>query len=134
MTIGETPRGPFSEIVATLKLQLKKFTRLEHRIYKNETALIAGIPKGSFLVILDADGKTFDSRSFAKEVSKWEDQGLHVAIVLGGAHGLSDELKNRANLRLSLSPMTTTHDLAHIFYLEQLYRACSINKGTTYHY
>lgn len=134
MTIGETPRGPFLEIATNLKLHLKKFARFDHRTYKNETTLTESLPKDAFLVVLDADGKSFDSKSFANEVERWEDSGLHVAIVLGGPHGLSDSFKKRANLLLSLSPMTTTHDLAHLFYLEQLYRACSIVKGMKYHY
>lgn len=85
-------------------------------------------------MVLDEAGKTMTSVDFAKIVKKLEDDGIHLTVLLGDAKGLSDEIKNRAHLRLSLSEMTFTHDFAHVLFLEQLYRAFTINRRKTYHY
>ncbi|RMD51578.1 hypothetical protein D6827_02010, partial [Candidatus Parcubacteria bacterium] len=80
------------------------------------------------------DGKQYNTFEFADFLQDMESNGQHIAVLLGGAKGLSDKIKKEADLLLSLSPLTTTHDLAHLFFLEQLYRAQTINHNKTYHY
>ena len=133
-TIGDLPKGSLNEIRNELLKPLNKYIKFEHRVLKSADDLINRIPTDRFLIVLDEAGKTMDSRVFASKIKALEDTGQHIAVILGGAKGLSDKIKNKADLRLSLSPMTTTHDLAHIFFLEQLYRACTINHGKEYHY
>lgn len=133
-TIGDLPKGGFSEIRNELLKPLQKYVKFEHRVLKSTDDLIDRIPANRFLIVLDEAGKTMDSKAFASKIKALEDSGSHIAVILGGAKGLSDELKQKADLRLSLSEMTTTHDLAHLFFLEQLYRACTINHGKEYHY
>lgn len=136
ITVGQVPKGPFSELAEGWEKQLKAFVKLEKKVLKDEASVIRAlnllIP--SVLLVLEADGKNLPSEAFAKWVGQREDAGDHVVVILGGPHGLSDDLKNRADLLLSLSAMTTTHDLAHLFFLEQLYRAFTILRGKTYHY
>ena len=132
ITVGDLPKGPFQDIGNEYKKRLAPFVKLDHRIVK--TAENIEVPKDAFLVVLDENGKTYTSAEAAQTIKRLEDDGLHVAVVLGGPKGLSDEMKTQAKLRLSLSPMTTTHDLAHIFFLEQLYRAFTIIRGKEYHY
>lgn len=134
ITIGDLPRGPFSDLASTWEKQLKAYVKLEKKIVVDESALERSIPDGSTLIVLEATGKALTSEAFSSWVGKMEDQGQHLCVALGGPHGLSDQLKKRANLLLSLSAMTTTHDLAHLFFLEQLYRAFTILRGKTYHY
>ena len=134
ITIGDLPRGPFSDLALTWEKQLKAYVKLEKKIVADEVALERSIPDGSTLIVLEATGKVLTSEAFSNWVGKMEDEGQHLCVVLGGPHGLSDQLKKRANLLLSLSAMTTTHDLAHLFFLEQLYRAFTILRGKTYHY
>lgn len=132
--VGSFPKGPFLEIGDEFKKRLGKFVDFEERAFKDTEKLIEGLPKDGLLIVLDAAGKAFTSEAFAERLSTYIDRGEKLTFVLGGPHGLPDDLKKRAHLTLSLSQMTTTHDLAHLFFLEQLYRAFTIVKGVTYHY
>jgi 23S rRNA (pseudouridine1915-N3)-methyltransferase len=134
ITIGDLPRGAFSEIGAEYKKRLSQYVKLDHKVLKSSETIEKSIPAESYTVILDAAGKSVGSKFFSQRVGTIEDQGQHVTVILGGPKGLSDEIKSRADLLLSLSPMTTTHDLAHLFFLEQLYRAFTILRGKEYHY
>lgn len=134
ITVGNLPRGPFSEIGDEFRHRFQEFSRFEHRVVKQESDIDGAVPQGSFVVVLDAAGKGMTSELFAKRIGQLVDDGMPLTVVLGGPFGLSSATKARANLLLSLSPMTTTHDLAHLFALEQLYRAFTIIKGKTYHY
>ncbi len=134
VSVGDLPKKAFQEIGQNFKKQLQLFTKMQHIVVNNSEALQKHLETTNFTIVLDEAGKTMTSTEFAHTLNELESNGTHLTIILGGAHGLSDELKKSADLRLSLSPMTTTHDLAHLFFLEQLYRACTINKGKKYHY
>ncbi|MFI3157619.1 MAG: 23S rRNA (pseudouridine(1915)-N(3))-methyltransferase RlmH [Methylococcaceae bacterium] len=134
ITIGTLPKGPFHSIGEVFHTRLKKFVILTTKILKSPDDILKSIPKGDTIIVLDAIGPKFTSESLAATFKTYEDQGIHITIILGGPHGLPESLKSTAHLRLSLSPLTTTHDLAHLFFLEQLYRICTINHGVTYHY
>lgn len=134
LTEGSLPQGPFSEIGRDFSDRLKKFVDLEFKSVKNADRLLDAVPKDTVLVVLEATGKQFTSEHFAQKLQSWVDNGQKLTIILGGPHGVPQALKDKANLLLSLSPMTTTHDLAHLFFLEQFYRAFTITKGMTYHY
>jgi 23S rRNA (pseudouridine1915-N3)-methyltransferase len=132
--IGAIPKGPFEEIASEFEKRLGKFSDYAERVFKDEEKLVEAIPSDAVLIVLDAAGKELGSEAFAQKLSSYIDAGDKLIFILGGPHGLSPELKKRAHLCLSLSQMTTTHDLAHLFFLEQLYRAFTIVKGVTYHY
>ena len=90
-------------------------------------------PDGGVIRPLTRIGKTETSSQFAVRVGEWREQGADVAFVIGGAHGLADDLINQAHYRLSLSHLTLPHEFARLMFLEQLYRACTILKGEPYH-
>ncbi|MFC1639598.1 23S rRNA (pseudouridine(1915)-N(3))-methyltransferase RlmH [Gemmatimonadota bacterium] len=96
-------------------------------------ALLKAIPASAQVVALTRVGKAETSLQFAGRLREWRDRGLDVAFVIGGAHGLDEELLKRANHRLSLSSWTLPHELARLTLLEQLYRACTILRGEPYH-
>lgn len=133
ITVGDLPRGPFQEIRAMYLKYLSRFARVDHRAIKDDPNALRRVPKDNYLIILDAAGQSMTSEEFAGQIGKLEDMGQKVTVLIGGAHGLPEEMKQEANLLLSLSKMTTTHDLAHLFFLEQLFRAFTIRKGTDYH-
>lgn len=78
------------------------------------------------------EGKSRSSRSFAEDLKGL--RGQHAVFIVGGAYGLSDAVKQRADEVFSLSPMTFTHEMARLLLCEQLYRAVSINSGSKYHH
>ncbi|MGB0414033.1 MAG: 23S rRNA (pseudouridine(1915)-N(3))-methyltransferase RlmH [Coraliomargarita sp.] len=78
------------------------------------------------------EGKTRTSAVLAKEL--YSLQGQPAVFIIGGAYGLSDAVKARADGLFALSPMTFTHEIARMILCEQLYRAVSINSGSKYHH
>lgn len=86
-----------------------------------------------FVCLLDISGKQLGSPELAREIEKWQIRGVtEVAFIIGGADGVSAEISEIADFRLSLSFMTFTHDMARVIMLEQLYRAFTIIKGFPY--
>ncbi len=96
--------------------------------------LLRAIPKGAILLAMDERGKTMTSPQFARQIAKWRDDGAQsLAIVIGGADGLSPELREQADMSLSFGKMVWPHMLARVMLAEQLYRAASILGGSPYH-
>ena len=84
-------------------------------------------------LLLDAGGKQHDSDSLAKWLGEQRDRGTReVIFVCGDADGFSDSLRHRVPHKLSLSPMTYSHELARVMLAEQLYRAFAILSGSPY--
>lgn len=87
------------------------------------------------LCLLDEKGKAFTSVNFSKHIEKKQLAGTKSwVLVIGGAHGFSDEVYARANEQVRLSDMTFPHDLVRIVLVEQLYRAFTIIRGEGYHH
>ena len=86
-----------------------------------------------FVCLLDVTGRTVSSPELAKEIEKWQSVGVkEISFVIGGADGIAAEVAQRANVVLSLSFLTFTHEMARVVMLEQLYRAFTIIKGFPY--
>lgn len=87
-----------------------------------------------FLIVCDERGEQLSSIDFSKKVVRAIESGKsRIVFLVGGAFGLSDELKNRSNLTLSLSTLVFNHHIAQAVLLEQVYRACTIWKNIPYH-
>lgn len=87
-----------------------------------------------FCVALDPNGAAMDSEDLAKVFTRWDHQGIGtVCFLIGGHLGLHRSILHRADLTLSLSRLTFTHELTRLILLEQLYRACTIKAGHNYH-
>jgi len=98
-------------------------------------SIIKALPKGTFTVALDVKGRMLDSPGLARMLTDLETRGVRdLTMVIGGASGLAPEIIKRADKRLSLSPMTFTHDMARLILVEQIYRACTIKAGEPYHH
>ncbi len=103
-------------------------------IEKEGARILDKIPKNSKMVAMCIEGRRFSSEQFAAWISKSAVEGSgDFTFVIGGSYGLSDQVKKRASLLLSMSLMTFPHQLARVLLLEQLYRACSINANAKYH-
>ncbi|HEY0779642.1 MAG TPA: 23S rRNA (pseudouridine(1915)-N(3))-methyltransferase RlmH [Gemmatirosa sp.] len=93
----------------------------------------ARVPAGATLVACDERGESWTSTRFATWLAGERDAARDVAFVVGGALGLSDDLRARAGVRLALAPWTLPHDLARVVLAEQLYRAGTLTRGEPYH-
>ena len=92
------------------------------------------LPKGSAVIAMCIEGKTCSSEELSQRLSDFGVAGkTQVTFLIGGSFGLDAELKQSADWRLSMSPMTFPHHMARIMLLEQIYRAYQIADGTRYH-
>jgi 23S rRNA (pseudouridine1915-N3)-methyltransferase len=146
--VGKTERGFVAEGMAHYLERVRHWTGVEETVVpksdrataqeqrmEEERNLLKAIPSGARVVVLDEIGKMIDSRSFAKKLGDWRDQGAReTCFVIGGAYGLTDAVRAKADLLLSLSPMTFPHQLVRVLFAEQLYRAYSILNRTGYHH
>lgn len=97
-------------------------------------SILAKIPPQSFVVAMCIEGKMLSSEELAQTFIQVQNRGFsQLSFLIGGSWGLSDEVKKRADLKLSMSRMTFPHQLARVMLLEQTYRACSINNNSKYH-
>ncbi len=105
-----------------------------HETRETEGRRIVGtIPANGFVVLLDVIGKQFGSDELAKEIENWQNRSLReIVFVICGQDGVSDEVAEKANLRLSLSKMTLTHEAARVLLAEQLYRSFTIINNYPY--
>ena len=87
--------------------------------------------KNSFVFVLSEEGKLFTTAQFAQKISGIDRK---IVFVIGGPFGLAPEVKARADLLWSLSPLTFTHEMARFLLCEQLYRALNFNAGGSYHH
>ncbi len=102
---------------------------------KAEAALLSrASPAGALICTLDERGKVMSSPEFARQLATWRDQGRQdVAFLIGGADGLEEPLRTRADAALSFGRMVWPHMLVRVMLAEQLYRAASILAGAPYH-
>lgn len=96
--------------------------------------ILSRIPAYDFIILLDERGKTLDSPVFADTLKEQLDHSRKVLIIIGGAFGVTDELRDRAHLVWSLSPLVFPHQLVRLILTEQLYRAQQITLGGSYHH
>ena len=107
----------------------------QQTLAKEGERLLRLVPERSFLIVLDVKGKLLSSEVLAKELASLALQGQSdLTFLIGGAFGLSQAVRERADLRISFSPMTFTHQMVRLLLYEQIYRAFKINRGEKYHW
>lgn len=101
---------------------------------KQESKLILDkIDDKSFIILLDIKGKMLSSDDLSKEINKITQINAKITFIVGGSNGVSMDVKNKANMLLSFSPMTFPHQLFRIMLLEQIYRSLAILNNSPYH-
>jgi 23S rRNA (pseudouridine1915-N3)-methyltransferase len=95
--------------------------------------LLDAIPSGARLVACELTGKTMASEQFARWMQEQRERAVDVALLIGGAFGLGDNVRERKVMSLGLAPWTLPHELARLVLAEQLYRAGTIVRGEPYH-
>lgn len=107
----------------------------QQTLAKEGERLLRLVPEKSYLIALDVKGQLLSSEALAERVAALALQGRSdLAFLIGGAFGLSEAVRKRADLRLSFSPMTFTHQMVRLLLYEQIYRAFKINRGEKYHW
>ena len=108
----------------------------ETDLKKKEGEIIAGLlQKDDYLVLLEETGKMQASEDLANFIQQRANESTkNIVFLIGGAYGVSDEVKKRANYTWSLSKLVFPHQLVRLILAEQIYRACSINRNEKYHH
>ena len=151
--VGKLKERFYAEAVAEYAKRLGAFCRLEvielaeERLGENPSAakleaalnreaeqIEKKLLKDGTIVCLCVEGGQMDSEAFAGLLTRTENSGRpRLSFVIGGSFGLAQKLKDRADLRLSMSKMTFPHHLARVMLLEQVYRGFQIKEGSRYH-
>ena len=101
---------------------------------KEAELILQKIPKGAWFCIFTPEGKTLSSEAFAEKLKEIKLCGKSSAcFLIGSSFGIAPQIKQKADFKLSMGPMTFPHHLARIMVLEQLYRAEAIQAGSKYH-
>lgn len=101
---------------------------------KEADLILSKVPKGAWFCVFTPEGKLLSSEDFAKTLKTVKNSGKSSAcFLIGSSFGMAPRVKQRADFRLSMGPMTFPHHLARIMVLEQLYRAEAIQAGSKYH-
>lgn len=113
---------PSSAVSAPKKIQLES------------QAIIKRIPRSAVVVLFDEDGSPLSTKKLANELEKWQLSARPICLIIGGAFGVSNELKKIADFVFKLSDLTLPHQLVRLLIFEQLYRAADINNSGNYHH
>jgi 23S rRNA (pseudouridine1915-N3)-methyltransferase len=95
--------------------------------------ILMAIPQNWLWVVLDERGKEWDTRELSVRIASWQMDGRDVAFIIGGADGLHQSVRQRADFLWSLSALTLPHGLVRVITAEQIYRAHSILNNHPYH-
>ena len=143
--VGKQKAGPerelFDAYVARLpwrvdlkEIELKKEMAVDVRRAREGEALLAAVPEGARIIALDERGRADTSDAFAKRLGRWRDDGVRsVTFLIGGADGLDESIRKRADVVLSFGALTWPHMLVRALLAEQIYRAHTILTGHPYH-
>ena len=119
--------------ITALESQNRKSISAENTKNLEEKLILDAASGSTILIAFDELGKQQSSKELSKSIEKWQLEGDSVAMIIGGADGLSSELKQKCNLIWSLSNLTLTHSMARLLLVEQLYRGHSLITNHPYH-
>lgn len=146
--LGGTSEGYLETGIADFQKRLERYGQIRIKIVKERKGritdqaridiegrdLLEQVEPKSLVVALDRTGRQMGSEALAALLQQWRDQNRRtVSFIIGGALGLSRQVVTSADLVLSLSVMTFTHEMARLILMEQIYRAFTILAGTKYH-
>jgi 23S rRNA (pseudouridine1915-N3)-methyltransferase len=120
--------------IEIVEIRESKAADVARRVLEESIALANVVPERAVLVALDETGENLDSGSFTGLLRSWRDAGRPaVVLCIGGADGLGEDVRRRADIKLAFGAATWPHQLVRIMLLEQLYRAVTILAGHPYH-
>ncbi len=152
ISVGTLKENYLKDAVSEYKKRLSQYARVEEINIKEEKIaneddasqikralesegekILSAIPGGSCKIALCVEGKQYDSPSLAALIGKMADDSGKITLIIGSSHGLSENVKRAADVRLSISNLTFPHQLMRVVLLEALYRSFTILAGKKYH-
>lgn len=137
IAVGKLKNDPLLDVFDDYKKRLQwKFTLVELEAPSQSAEhmkILEKLNPRAALVVLDERGKSIPSREFAAKMDGWQGSHGHVQFIIGGADGLSDDIRKRASLLMSFGAQTWPHMMARVMVVEQIYRAQQILAGHPYH-
>ncbi len=152
ITLGTLKEGYLREAAAEYEKRLGAFCRFEmiqlkeerlsddpseneikNALERESEKILTQIPPRAYVVAMCVEGKQLSSPELAQRLDDIMSRSSDVCFIIGSSFGLSDSVKQRADLRLSVSKLTFPHQLMRVLLLEAVYRAFNIQKGTKYH-
>jgi 23S rRNA (pseudouridine1915-N3)-methyltransferase len=139
-SVGKKHDSHFASAIAAYEQKLLPYAKVAWQLLPNsdkdqESQAILQKTEGSYRVLLDNGGEQYSSEDIANTLDKWQTTAQNdIALIIGGAYGVNDELRAASDLVVSFGPLTFPHQLVRVMVLEQLYRGFSILKGTGYHH
>lgn len=116
------------------EIPVKNEAEIARSLENEGEVILSKIPKDAYVVAMCVEGEGISSEKLAEKISSLTVAGKSkFCFLIGGSNGLSDNVKSRADFRLSMSKMTFPHHLARVMVLEQIYRAFKIQEGSGYH-
>lgn len=151
LCVGRTGYAPFREAIERYLSRIPHYVPFELREIpdiKNTknisearqkemegTSILASISNSDLVVLLDEKGKEYTSREFARFIEdKMIGSVQRIVFIVGGPYGFSDKVYDRADMKVSLSRMTFSHEMVRLFFIEQIYRAMTILHNEPYHH
>ena len=133
LSIGKSKEPWLREALSTYEKRLTRDATISWLYIKDNTALLKALATEKKVIALDSKGKAMTSEKFSSYLLKsLVEGGGKVTFVIGGAEGLPEAIVEK-HPKISLSPLTFTHQMARLILLEQIYRAIEIDKGSPYH-
>lgn len=153
ISVGKIKEKFFTDAINEYSKRLSKFCKISEEIIPDEradesfskseieqvkrkeaTKILNKIPKNSYVIVLDVKQKQLSSEDLAKKINILCIDGISdITFIIGGSNGLSKDIIDMADFKLSFSKLTFPHQLFKVILLEQIYRAFKINAGETYH-
>lgn len=123
------------EIVTLTDIRNTRNMPVKEQKSREGEKIIQFLRNDDYIVVLDEHGKEFTTVEFSEKLEKiFMLQKKRIVFVIGGAYGFSEEVLSKADLRLSLSRMTFSHQVVRLLFMEQLYRVFTVLKGEPYHH
>lgn len=110
-----------------------KSSDVQRIMQKEAERMRQSIPKGHYVIALDKEGKSWSTEDLADRIAAWQQDGSNISFLIGGPEGMTRDLLEQADARVSFSAMTFPHPVVRIILAEQLYRAYSILTHHPYH-
>lgn len=151
IVVGKTLKGFIGQGVEEYLKRLKRYLRVEVLVIpdvkmgkslpveqlmrKEEELILSGIANGAEVFLLDEQGREYTSMELASFVEEKMVAGIkELTLVIGGAYGVTQAVKSRANGVIAMSKLTFSHQMIRVILFEQLYRAMTIIRGEPYHH